>query len=79
VDAAEHFIVARVGSDWSAAKPQGVDLRIDQALAFAIIIGMVALFVWNRLRHDLVALLGLLIVIACRVVPHEKAFVGFGD
>lgn len=54
-------------------------MRIDQALVFAIIIGMVALFVWNRLRHDLVALLGLLVAMACGVVPPDKAFVGFGD
>jgi di/tricarboxylate transporter len=40
---------------------------------------MVTLFVWNRLRHDLVALLGLLVAMACGVVPLDKAFVGFGD
>ena len=40
---------------------------------------MVALFAWNRLRHDLVALLGLLAAMACGVVPPDKAFVGFGD
>ena len=40
---------------------------------------MVALFVWNRLRYDLVALLGLLTATASGVVPPGKAFAGFGD
>jgi di/tricarboxylate transporter len=51
----------------------------DQALAFAVIGGMMAMFVWNRLRYDLVALLGLLIAVACGVVPVEEAFSGFSD
>jgi hypothetical protein len=47
------------------SKPQrGSALRIDQALAFAVILGMVVLFVWDRLRHDLVALLGLLVALS---------------
>jgi di/tricarboxylate transporter len=50
-----------------------------QALAFAVIGGMMAMFVWNRLRYDLVALLGLLIAVACGVVPVEEAFSGFSD
>ena len=41
-------------------------MTIDQALA--VVVGMVALFVWDRLRHDLVALLGLLATMACGVV-----------
>lgn len=52
---------------------------IDQALAFAIIGGMMVMFVWNRFRYDLVALLGLLIAVACGIVPVEKAFAGFSD
>ena len=54
-------------------------MTIDQALAFAVIAGMMAMFVWNRLRYDLVALLGLLIAVACGVVPVEEAFAGFSD
>ena len=54
-------------------------MTIDQALAFAVIGGMMAMFVWNRLRYDLVALLGLLIAVACGVVPVEEAFSGFSD
>ncbi|CAH2603034.1 SLC13 family permease [Rhodovastum atsumiense] len=37
------------------------------------------LFIWNRLRYDLVALLGLLAAMAAGIVPPEKAFAGFGD
>ena len=37
------------------------------------------MFVWNRLRYDLVALLGLLIAVACGIVPVEEAFAGFSD
>jgi di/tricarboxylate transporter len=54
-------------------------VTIDQALAFAVIGGMMAMFVWNRLRYDLVALLGLLIAVACGIVPVDEAFAGFSD
>jgi len=54
-------------------------MTVDQALAFAIIFGMMALFVWGRLRYDLVALLSLLAAIAAGIVPPEKAFSGFSD
>jgi len=54
-------------------------MTVDQALAFAIILGMMALFVWGRLRYDLVALLSLLAAIAAGIVPPEKAFSGFSD
>ena len=50
-----------------------------QALVFAILTAMVALFVWNRFRYDLVALLALLAAMASGVVPPDKAFAGFGD
>ena len=38
-----------------------------------------ALFVWGRLRYDLVALLALLAAIATGIVPADKAFSGFSD
>jgi len=40
---------------------------------------MMALFIWNRLRYDLVALLALLAAMASGIVPPDKAFAGFGD
>lgn len=37
------------------------------------------LFVWGRLRYDLVAILALLASLAAGTVPAEKAFAGFSD
>jgi di/tricarboxylate transporter len=54
-------------------------MTLDQALSFAIIIGMMALFIWGRLRYDMVAVLSLLVAIAAGIVPPEKAFSGFSD
>jgi hypothetical protein len=39
-----------------------------------LVCGMMALFIWNRLRYDLVALLELLVAMASGIVPPEKAF-----
>ena len=54
-------------------------MTFDQGLAFAIIIGMMALFAWGRLRYDLVAVLALLAAVAAGIVPPNKAFNGFSD
>ncbi len=54
-------------------------MTLPQALSFAIIAAMMALFVWGRLRYDLVALLALLAAIAAGIVPFDKAFSGFSD
>lgn len=54
-------------------------MTLPQALSFGLIAGIVALFIWNRFRFDLVALFGLLVAIAIGVVPVEKAFDGFSD
>ncbi|HEX5418726.1 MAG TPA: SLC13 family permease [Gammaproteobacteria bacterium] len=40
---------------------------------------MMALFVWGRLRYDLVALLALLASVATGIVPADKAFSGFSN
>ncbi|HXV23447.1 MAG TPA: SLC13 family permease [Alphaproteobacteria bacterium] len=54
-------------------------MSLEQSLAFAVLIGTVALFVWGRLRYDMVAMLGLLVGIAVGVVPMDEAFSGFSD
>ena len=54
-------------------------MTLPQALSFGLIAVIVALFVWNRFRFDLVALFGLLAALALGVVPAEKAFSGFSD
>ena len=37
------------------------------------------LFIWGRLRYDMVAALALLIAVAVGIVPTNKAFEGFSD
>src|SRR5262245_5381550 len=54
-------------------------MTTPQILAFAIIGGMMAMFVWGRLRYDLVAVLALLTAIVAGIVPYDKAFSGFSD
>jgi di/tricarboxylate transporter len=54
-------------------------MTLDQAVAFAIILGTIGVLVWGRIRYDLVALLALLASIACGIVKPEEAFRGFSD
>ena len=54
-------------------------MTLDQTLSFAVIVGMMALFAWGKLRYDLVALLALLAALAAGIVPANKAFSGFSD
>lgn len=54
-------------------------MTIPQILAFAVIGGMMALFVWGRLRYDLVAGLALLVSVLIGIVPFDRAFSGFSD
>ncbi|MGE3147889.1 MAG: SLC13 family permease [Pseudorhodoplanes sp.] len=54
-------------------------MQIQQYLAFAVIAGMMALFVWGRLRYDVVALVTLLVAVGIGIVPYDKAFSGFSD
>jgi di/tricarboxylate transporter len=54
-------------------------MTLQQILAFAIIAGTMALFVWGRLRYDLVAGVALLAAVLLGVVPSDKAFTGFSD
>ena len=54
-------------------------MTTPQILAFAIIGAMMAMFVWGRLRYDLVAVLALLAAIVAGIVPYDKAFSGFSD
>ena len=54
-------------------------MTLDQALAFAILGGTVALFLWGRLPYDLVAALALLAGMLAGIVPMDQAFSGFSD
>ena len=54
-------------------------MSIEQASAFAVIGGMMALFVWGRLRYDLVAVLSLMAAYLIGIVPAEEMFTGFSE
>src|SRR3954471_23784020 len=54
-------------------------MTLAQALAFAIVGVMVALFVWGRLRYDVVAMLALFAAVVSGIVPAKEAFTGFSD
>jgi di/tricarboxylate transporter len=54
-------------------------LSRDQILTVVLLVCLVGLFLWDRLRYDLVALLALLAAIACGVVPADKTFNGFSN
>ena len=51
----------------------------DQILTFVILGCLVVLFLWDKLRYDLVALLALLAAVAAGIVPADKAFSGFSN
>jgi di/tricarboxylate transporter len=54
-------------------------LTLEQGLSFAVLGLTMALFIWGRLRYDMVAVVGLLAGILAGVVPLEDAFSGFSD
>jgi len=54
-------------------------MTFEQSLAFAVLIGSVALMIWGRVRYDLAAMLGLLVGVAVGIVPMKEAFSGFSD
>ncbi|MBX2832771.1 MAG: SLC13 family permease [Rhodospirillales bacterium] len=49
-----------------------------QIMILTVLIGTVALFLWGRWRHDMVAMASLLMCVGLGLVPTEAAFVGFG-
>jgi di/tricarboxylate transporter len=51
----------------------------DQLLAISLIAATMALFVWGRIRYDLVAALALIGGVALGIVPAKEAFSGFSD
>ncbi len=54
-------------------------LTANQTIASAIVISMLALFIWDKWRYDVVAISALLIAIMTGIVPQDDAFVGFSD
>lgn len=53
-------------------------MTLPQALLAAIIVAAVAMFIWGRWRHDMVALGALIAAVAAGLVEGEAAFAGFG-
>ena len=51
----------------------------DQIVTLAVLGGMIVLFLWDRLRYDLVALLALLAAVLGGVVHADHAFSGFSN
>jgi di/tricarboxylate transporter len=51
----------------------------EQVLAFALIGAVVGMLIWDRLRYDIVALLGLIVGVVVGLIPAEAAFSGFSD
>jgi di/tricarboxylate transporter len=54
-------------------------MTLLQSYSFAIIAGMMLLFIWGRLRYDVVAMLALAASLAAGTVAPEDAFSGFSD
>ncbi len=51
----------------------------DQFLIFAILAAAMVMFLWGRLRYDMVALLALVVGVVVGVIPTGSAFAGFGN
>lgn len=54
-------------------------MTLQQMLALAVIILMMAVFIWGRFRYDVVALCSLLVAVGLGLVPYDQAFSGFSD
>ena len=53
-------------------------MSVSQAIVFSILGIALVLFVWNRIRFDLVALMALLAVAIAGIMPADQLFDGFG-
>lgn len=53
-------------------------MNSGQLIVFSVLAAALVLFVWNRWRYDIVALLALLVVALTGLVPPAQVFAGFG-
>ena len=53
-------------------------MTYEQAAIFAILAGVLGLFIWGRWRYDIVAFIALLAAVVAGVVPFGEAFSGLG-
>ena len=54
-------------------------MTLQQGLAFALMAGAVGLFVWGKLRYDLIALLILVLAVLVGVIKPDEMFSGFSE
>lgn len=54
-------------------------MTTQQILAFGLVGLMMAVFIWDRFRYDLVACCALVLAICVGIVPFNRAFSGFSD
>jgi di/tricarboxylate transporter len=52
-------------------------LTQDQLLIIAVLVATIAMFLWGRWRHDMVAIASLLACVLTGLVPASQAFLGF--
>ena len=50
----------------------------EQMLIIAVLAAAMAMFLWGRWRHDMVAMGALLVCVVAGLVPGSEAFAGFG-
>ncbi len=50
----------------------------DQIVILSVLVAVMAMFLWGRWRHDLVAMSALLVCVLAGLVPGKDAFAGFG-
>lgn len=53
-------------------------MNAEQGIVFAVLAATLGLFIWNRLRFDMVAMLALLAIAISGLVPTDELFAGFG-
>jgi di/tricarboxylate transporter len=53
-------------------------MPVEQLVVFAVLVLTLAMFIWGRLRYDVVAMMALMIVAVAGLVPSDEVFSGFG-
>ncbi|MFN2379561.1 MAG: SLC13 family permease [Bacteroidales bacterium] len=51
---------------------------MDHNIVFGVLILTLLLFAWGRIRHDIVALIALIILVIAGIIDPSRAFTGFG-
>jgi di/tricarboxylate transporter len=63
----------------STLGPEGFFVTFDQLLSVTVIVLMMAVFVWGRVRYDIVAVGALMVGLGTGIVPLDRAFTGFSN